>query len=315
MIHQSLLYGTSDEFLSSTVPFVRQGLSKQEPVLAVTSQPNIYLLKGELGQDAAEVDFVDAVAWHQRPAIILGAYHRYARERIDGARAVRVIGEPTCSCRSRAQLRQWQCYESMLNLALKPVEMQIVCPYDTRVVHPSIVESAHRTHTHYLHATQLQQSAEYEDPPSFVQRVIRESRSEENKVPVKELPIRSNLAAVRRFIFDEAQAAGLGEESISSLITVGNELAANAIKHTNGEGMIRLWTEPGEIVCEVVDTGPGIDDPMIGYLPPDPKQEEGWGLWMVRQLCDSVEFTREPEGSSVRVHFSGDGIRPGGTNS
>jgi anti-sigma regulatory factor (Ser/Thr protein kinase) len=303
LIHQSLLYETEDEFLSSTLPFVLQGLEKGEPVLAVTSHPNIQLLRGELGKDADRVEFVDASGWHQRPAIILGAYHRYATEHINHCDSVRVIGEPACLCQSKAQLRQWQCYESIMNLALKPLEAHLVCPYDTRVVHPSIIEAADLTHPHFLNADQVRENLRYEDPNAFVQRVTTQG-SEEPKVPIKELPIRSNLAEVRRFIFDTAREAGLSGEAVSSLITAGNELAANAIKHTAGEGRIRLWIEPGEVVCEVIDMGPGIDDPLTGYLPPQPNQEAGWGLWMVRQLCDSVEFSRGQHGSTVRIHCS-----------
>jgi anti-sigma regulatory factor (Ser/Thr protein kinase) len=309
LIHKSLLYETEEEFLSGTLPFVLQGLEKEEPILAVTSHPNIQLLRGELGRDADKVEFVDASGWHQRPAIILGAYHRYATEHINDSKSVRVIGEPACLCQSKAQLRQWQCYESILNLALKPLEAHIVCPYDTRVVHPSIVEAVHLTHPHYLSADQVQDSPRYEDPSLFIQRVTAEG-SEEPIVPVKELPIKSNLADVRRFFFDAGREAGLGGEAITSLVTAGNELAANAIKHTAGEGHIRLWSEPGEIVCEVVDMGPGIDNPLLGYLPPESDQEDGWGLWMVRQLCDSVEFSRGPRGSTVRIHFSAEGLVP-----
>jgi hypothetical protein len=31
---------------------------------------------------------------------------------------------------------------------------------------------------------------------------------------------------------------------------------------------------------------------------------------MVRQLCDSVEFSRGPLGSTVRIHFSAEGLVP-----
>jgi anti-sigma regulatory factor (Ser/Thr protein kinase) len=54
-------------------------------------------------------------------------------------------------------------------------------------------------------------------------------------------------------------------------------------------------------VCEVSDDGPGIDDPLAGFLPPRAGQEGGAGLWVARQLTRQLELVPSPHGFSVRL--------------
>ena len=42
--------------------------------------------------------------------------------------------------------------------------------------------------------------------------------------------------------------------------------------------------------CEITDDGPGLDDPIVGYLPPGPTADRGAGLWVARQLTERLEL-------------------------
>jgi hypothetical protein len=54
-------------------------------------------------------------------------------------------------------------------------------------------------------------------------------------------------------------------------------------------------------VCEVSDHGPGIEDPLTGYLPPRPGHADGAGVWVARQLTHRLDFLPSPEGLTVRL--------------
>ena len=50
--------------------------------------------------------------------------------------------------------------------------------------------------------------------------------------------------------------------------------------------------------------GAGIHDPVAGQLVPSGDAAAGRGLWTARQLCDSVEFRRNPSGVAVTLHLT-----------
>jgi serine/threonine-protein kinase RsbW len=80
-----------------------------------------------------------------------------------------------------------------------------------------------------------------------------------------------------------------------------NELLTNAVRHGGGRGRVRLWREPGAVVCEVGDDGPGLPLERFDHpARPAPDQPGGWGLWLAGRLTDSFE-TIKGDGTTVRI--------------
>ena len=65
--------------------------------------------------------------------------------------------------------------------------------------------------------------------------------------------------------------------------------------------MIRAGLVDGWFVCEIGDRGPGLDDPLAGYVPPTPGQPGGEGLWISRRLVSRVELIPAEPGLTVRL--------------
>jgi anti-sigma regulatory factor (Ser/Thr protein kinase) len=63
---------------------------------------------------------------------------------------------------------------------------------------------------------------------------------------------------------------------------------------------VTAWDEHESFVCQIEDDGAGIVDLAAGYMPPT-NGDDGWGLWLARQLTDSLEVGRGPYGSAVRL--------------
>jgi anti-sigma regulatory factor (Ser/Thr protein kinase) len=108
------------------------------------------------------------------------------------------------------------------------------------------------------------------------------------------------LRDVRRSVSSYAEGS-LGKARTDDLVLAVNELATNSIRHGGGVGTLRIWTEPGVLVCEIQDAG-HIADPDAGITPPTPDQPSGRGLWVVRQLVDLMQIRSTPTGTVVRVH-------------
>jgi serine/threonine-protein kinase RsbW len=111
--------------------------------------------------------------------------------------------------------------------------------------------------------------------------------------------LRSVTAAV-------AREAGLPEETELLLKTAITEAAANAIVHGSPKGprnhvRISFHLEPRMLIVDVADQGPGFDP--NGLRSPDLMElrEHGYGLHIMKQSMDRVEFYRDDQGMLVRL--------------
>ena len=116
----------------------------------------------------------------------------------------------------------------------------------------------------------------------------------------------TNLSDVRAIVRRSARQAGLPESRANDLVIAVSEAAANTVRHARSAGTLDIWHDEREIVCEIRDEGV-ITDPLAGERQPPADAVAGHGLWLVRQLCDLVELSSGPGGTTVRMHMA---IRP-----
>ncbi len=168
--HRVLLYGSEREFADAVVPFLRQAAERGEAAMAVVKPEHIELLRGELCALAGSVRFVERSEWYKTPAHALLGYRQFIDTAVTAGESwTHVVGELLWAGTSKAQLRLWGRYESLLNLALATSPATILCPYDTRALKPEIIEMSCATHPH-LHSCEGVVSANpsYASPPGFV---------------------------------------------------------------------------------------------------------------------------------------------------
>src|SRR5687767_3118356 len=143
LVHHALIYDSSEEFLSATVPFIEAGLSKRESVFVATNPANRALLRAALGDAAERVSLQDNTTWYDAPVHALSGLYRLHREERHGKSGrVRIIGEPIWSGRSDAQAREWKRYESLVNVAYARFSILALCPYNAQTLPSSIIADA-----------------------------------------------------------------------------------------------------------------------------------------------------------------------------
>ena len=168
LVHRALLYGSSDEFLGAIAPILRGAMERSEALLVVTTATNIDLVARELGADAGSVHFEDSSAWYRSPIDAVNACRSFAHERLAAGSAwVNVVGEPFWGVK-RGDIRPWVTYEALFNLIFASSPITAICPYDTRTVHPSVVESARLTHPSVLSASGPEANPAYRDPTDLL---------------------------------------------------------------------------------------------------------------------------------------------------
>ena len=114
----------------------------------------------------------------------------------------------------------------------------------------------------------------------------------------------TNLSEVRILAETQARRAGLAEDRIADFVIAVSEIAANTVRHARTEGSIEIWSDAGEIVCEMRDGGVIPDPASAGRQPPAADASGGHGLWLVYQICDKVELYSGSDGTTIRVHMA-----------
>ena len=297
--HDVLLYSGVAEFLAGTLTFIRRATEAGDPVLVVVSQSKIDLLRGELGPAAVKVAFADMAEVGDNPGRIIAAWRAFLQAH-DGASQLWGIGEPVNPERSPAELAECQLHEALLNVAFDAVTpFWLLCPYDLEALAADVIDEAQRTHPFVLRDGERQpcqafQPVDLADPfarPLSARPADAASMSFES----------GGLRRVRQFIAEQAEGAGLDQQSAAGMVQAVNEIATNSVRHGGGQGEIRTWIDGRSLVCEVSDLG-HITAPLVGRLRPALTSAEG-GLWLANQLCDLVQIHSSPGGTAVRVYW------------
>jgi anti-sigma regulatory factor (Ser/Thr protein kinase) len=121
----------------------------------------------------------------------------------------------------------------------------------------------------------------------------------------------ADLSAVRAVVHRHAVTAGLSETRALDLVIAVSEVAANTVRHAKTPGNLEIWYDADEIVCELSDGGT-ITDPLAGRRRPSLDDLGGHGLWIVHQVCDTVEIRSDGAGTTITLHMAlGAGHRSG----
>jgi anti-sigma regulatory factor (Ser/Thr protein kinase) len=116
----------------------------------------------------------------------------------------------------------------------------------------------------------------------------------------------SSLFALRSAVAAHGSELGLTPHRVADLVLAAQELAANAVRHGDAgaaaPARLCLWREDNRVVCQVSDGGPGMADPDgVGTQRADIRASAGRGLWIVRQIVDTVDIVSHAGGVTVTV--------------
>ena len=111
-----------------------------------------------------------------------------------------------------------------------------------------------------------------------------------------------NLAVVRHALRAGAHATGLTGEPLDDFVTAAHELITNAVRHGGGHGRLALRLDGDSLICDVTDDGPGFAGAVpTGHHLPAPLTPGGRGLWLARQMTDTLLISDSPTGVTVTV--------------
>jgi hypothetical protein len=163
--HHALVYGSDSAFAAAAVPFLTEGAEQSHSLLVVATEGKTKLLRGELGDRAALVEFVDWADWYRTPRVALDRYHEYVTKQCErGGNWVRVVAEAGWGNASGQKLAAWNRYEALVNLVFEPWPVTIMCTYDAHAFSKASLSHARRTHPTLAAGASATANPQYRDP-------------------------------------------------------------------------------------------------------------------------------------------------------
>jgi anti-sigma regulatory factor (Ser/Thr protein kinase) len=304
LVHDALFYTDASSYRAGLLDFIRAGLADDEPVLVAVPQPGLGLVRSTLTPDEEPlVRTRDMAVAGRNPGRIIGTVlSAFVREH--AGRRVRIVGEPIWAGRSTEEYPACAEHEALINVALGDAPAYILCPYDATHLDRSVLVDATRTHPMLASGPHRWASPGYTDPRAVAASFDRPLPPPPAHALVLVIAPTTAPSAARRFVHDYAERARMTEDRTRDLRLVAQELTLNTLVHAGGHGLLSIWAQQGEVVCQVQDGG-RIDDPLVGRRAPGPA-DVGHGLFAVHQVSDLVRVHRRSEGTTVRVHIGTD---------
>jgi hypothetical protein len=278
--HNALVYDSVEEYVTTAVSFLRAGLRDGEGAVVANTRPGLALMREALGNDAPSVAFVDIAEAYTRPARTLAQYHAVYAEQLARTRSLRAVADVQFGP-DPGEWDLWMAYEAVFNASFAHLPAWVLCTYNGDGLPDPIRDAVWRTHPVVVTEDGPSVSDRYEDPDELLRRVT---------APSAPLP--------------RPRSIGFGRDAEDFRERLARELARagvpeNRFRHGGGVRDVRVGRTSGRFACEIVDPGPGFDEPAAGYLAPRPGL--GNGLWIARQLTWQIDFFHAPEGFTARI--------------
>ncbi len=295
--HTAFIYRHNPDSLASVASYALEGLRHGEAVSVCVSAPLASVLRQALGEGTPYAAYFDMAELGRNPGRIIPAMLDFAAAHAD--RRVRYVSQPFWAGRSAEEATEAMRHEALVNLAFVRADAAILCLYDTGDLGPHVALAVERTHPALIRDGQARASSHYAGTgqiPASCDRPLAPPPPD-----AQPLSYQCDLRPVRQLVAQCAREAALADDRAADLMLAASEVAANTLRHTTGGGTVWAWSRPGEVVCQVRDSG-NVTDPLAGrWRPAD--RASGHGLWVVNQLCDLVELRTGPDGTVVRMHM------------
>ncbi|MFI7601423.1 anti-sigma factor RsbA family regulatory protein [Actinoplanes sp. NPDC049681] len=300
--HDVLFFDTTEELLTVTVPFLRQGLANGEAAVVVDAGRNGAPIAYALGDDP-RIGHLTRDA-HQRPARTLSMFQHTVEEALAaGARGVRLAGDVGLPVRP-SQWGEWVRFEAAFNDVLAGYPVQAICPWNVRQFSDEALHTVRRTHPSVITARSRRRNPDYLEPRDYLRRFAAPAPDPlESTGPALTVDNVTDLEVLRRALEETLAGSPLPVEYAEDLAFAVNEVASNALQHGRPPVQVRLWCSRRKVLCTVRDHGRGFDDPLAGYHTEhhaDPARHR-LGLWLARRLCDRLDFFPHAEHFTVRL--------------
>jgi anti-sigma regulatory factor (Ser/Thr protein kinase) len=294
--HEGFAFSTDQEVVDRVVPFALEGLSRGEPVLVVAGERVRRLLAQHLGADVDRLAaFAPAETWWRGGHGTLHAYDRDLRALRASVPTWRLAAEPVWLGTEAG--REWSRFEAVANRCYADMPYYSLCLHDRQRLPEAVLEAVARTHPLTWGGDAPVAGPGYEDPRHFLRSAQPGWRTR---------PATASRAMVTsprdaRLLLAAALVDGWWARADEAVLAT-SELVINALR-VAPFAEVATWAEGDVLLVEVADSGPGLPDETLGYVPPATYASGPRGMWLAWSLADDVAVTSGSAGTAIRLYF------------
>ncbi|WP_165970055.1 ATP-binding protein [Nonomuraea terrae] len=115
-------------------------------------------------------------------------------------------------------------------------------------------------------------------------------------------PVSADLGFIRDLVRLHARHSGLRGERLDDLVLAVNEAVTNVLDHGGKAGTVTAVRTGRGVRVEVMDVAGRLTGDHLGSATIDPAGSHGFGLWVIRHLCDEVVVEQTAAGSRLTLH-------------
>jgi anti-sigma regulatory factor (Ser/Thr protein kinase) len=298
--HRALLYASRDELVVRIGDFVGEGLQAGDETVLTATPATAAGVREHLGDASRRLIVAHTEAAYADPMRMLSDLAvRLNGRREAGAPRLRLATELVTDGWTRQKTRAVMQFEAVANVLYAAESVEALCAFDASALGGDLLHDVRRTHPLIVEGDGDAPSGAFD----ATAELLAERPATGPALDALRFPIQAeaDLRPLRAYVRAEAQYQGVGGESLDRLLVALSEVALNALRHGRPPQTVLIWTSRGALVCEVRDAGPGLPDPLTGFLPPLGDRDDGRGLWLARQLCDVMRAYPLDPGFAVRL--------------
>jgi anti-sigma regulatory factor (Ser/Thr protein kinase) len=302
--HAAGFHRSPEHLLAQLLPLVSAGLGRGAPVAVAVNPETEAALHARIGNPAGLMlhphpDGPDAGSGQT----VAASWARELRElTVASGRPITVVSEHAARL-DGVDGTFWTELDAAFNIALAELPITLTCFFPELPLHREIIDGALRNHPLLVVDGELRHNPRHREP----REVLAEQPA---PAPALLGPPELRLAfgawqlhEVRAAVEDALLAANCPRERAEDVVLAVNEVATNAVEHGNAEAELFIWVDDHGVVCEVHDAG-SLRDPLPGLQAPHSSNPRGRGIWIARQLCDSLHVWTDDTGTHVRMRAS-----------
>lgn len=296
--HSALIYHSEREYVDSLVQFISDGLDLAQPVFVAVPGDRLSLLRGGLGDAAADVTMADITDFGRNPGRILAAELAFVERHPD--QRVRILAEPVWAGRTPVEYAACMQHEALANVGFAPCDAAVLCPYDASRLDESILADARVTHPLIWQGGSRTRSREYSLDAALDK--CNQPLATHPAAVTYTVADPADLAGARAFGRRYGRLLGMSADRIGDLMLVASELATNSLAHAGSACRLAFWYEAGHVVCEARDLG-YLADPLAGRRPPAATGSGPYGLLVINAIADLLRTHTTPAGTTIQAYL------------
>jgi anti-sigma regulatory factor (Ser/Thr protein kinase) len=306
-MHAAAFYSSERDLRTWILAFLMEGLTRRERVVAIVPPRTGEILGTALGSGAMLVQWGLPGMSYQHLGRAAETLRNFLADQRAAGQMTRLLTENNLDGgrREPSRLASYLRSESAADELYGSQGFPWLCLYDRRRFSPGVLADVERVHPHRLD--------EKGEPALNQNYVAPETYLAAHPGPVSVVPpeVRldlelrdvNDLGDVRRQVAEAALALGLSPADTRLAEVAAGEVIANAFRHGDPPGQVRVWRDADAVVIRVDSAGAGPAVAVSGFSPPDLAAGSGAGLWVARQVADVMQVETRRDGTTVEMQF------------